>query len=395
MQLLRGVRVIDVSSYIFGPAAAAVLAHWGADVIKVESPGMPDPMRGAGPAGPTATFHHYNRGKRAIAVNLTTEAGQAVLRRLVRDVDVFVTNHLPRTRAKLHIDVADVHAWNPRIVYARASGQGPLGPDAEQGAYDITSWWARGSLAAETMRVAGAEWPTFLVGHGDGMSGLVLAGGICAALLHRERTGTARVVDGSLLGTAAWFNAPSIISSMTDGTWPDGRGPRDGNPPGANLYRTQDGRFLQLMMMGNRDADWADLCDRLGHPELGGDPRFATASARSANRTVAVRVLDEIFASRSAADWGKLLGHGRTVWALVQHANELPHDPQVIANGFIQQVDTDRGPTPVISPAVMFDEDAGQSTRAPGFGEHTDEVLHEIGFSDAEVAAFRAADDVA
>lgn len=396
MQLLRGMRVVDVSSYIFGPAAAAVLAHWGADVIKVESPEMPDPMRGGGSLpSPPAQFHHYNRGKRAIAVSLTTEAGRAVLERLTRDADVFLTNYLPRTRAKLHIDVADVHAWNPRIVYARASGQGPLGPDAEQGAYDITSWWARGSLAAETMRVSGAEWPTFLVGHGDGISGLVLAGGICAALLHRERTGAGKVVDGSLLGTAAWFNAPSILSTMTDGHWPDGRGPREGNPPGMNVYRTQDGRFLQLMMLGDRDADWADLCTRLGRPELGADPRFATASARSANKAAAVRVLDEIFALRTAADWNARLGHGKTVWAPVQTADEIPHDPQVIANGFIQHVDTDLGPTPTISPAVMFDEDAGQSQRAPGFGEHTDKVLNEIGFSDAEVAALRAAGDVA
>ena len=217
MRILEGIKVIDVTAWAFVPAAGGVMAHWGADVIKVESPGGPDPMRLMGgslePGCSSAMFKHYSRGKRSIAIDLATPEGQALLYKLVADADVFLTSYLAPTRRKLKIDVDDIRKVNPNIIYARGSGQGPKGPDADRPGYDQLSWWNRGSLAQTAMDLSGEAWPTAMVGHGDGMAGLAFAGGICAALLHRERTGEATVVDASLMGSAVWFNGSPACTS--------------------------------------------------------------------------------------------------------------------------------------------------------------------------------------
>ncbi len=228
MDVLKGIRVIDLTMWAFVPSAGGVLAHWGADVIKVEGPHSPDPMRLLGgslaPGDQSFYFKHYSRGKRAIALDLASEEGREALYRLVDTADVFLTSFLPETRRKLKIDVDDIRARKPDIVYARGTGQGPQGPEAERGGYDGATWWCRGSLAWSTMQVTGIEFPSGMIGHGDGMSGMTLAGGICAALLKRALTGETSVVDGSLLGTAIWFNGPALIQRQFSDT-----------PPGAGL----------------------------------------------------------------------------------------------------------------------------------------------------------------
>jgi crotonobetainyl-CoA:carnitine CoA-transferase CaiB-like acyl-CoA transferase len=396
VDLLEGIRVVDTSAYIFGPASAAILAHWGASVIKVESAPGGDPIRGSlDPARQSVTFHHYNRGKRGIAINLGTEAGRSLLYRLVADADVFITSQLTGTRKKLRIDVDDIRAVNPRIIYARATGQGPRGPHAERGGYDLASWWARGSLAVDAMRVSGATEPTFMVGHGDGMSGVALAGGIAAALFHRERTGVAKLVDGSLLGTALWFNAPSILSSMTGGTWPSAKVSRQERPVAMNNYKTKDGRFLQFVMLGDRDEQWADLCEHLGRPDLATDPRFATSKARTANQAAGVEILDQVFAQRTFEEWKTILSTTKAVWQPLQAPEEVHADPQTVANRFLRGIETPIGHLDVPVPPVLFDEDGGDPRRAPEFGEHTDEILAELGVGADGIADYRASGVVA
>jgi crotonobetainyl-CoA:carnitine CoA-transferase CaiB-like acyl-CoA transferase len=399
VDLLAGIRVIDTSAYVFGPAAAGVLAHWGADVIKIESPKAIDPIRrDADPSKGSISFQHYNRAKRAIALDLASSDGREILGRLVEGADVFLTSLLPASRKKLRIEVEDVRQDNPRVIYVRASGQGPLGPDAQRPGFDLATWWSRGGLVSEVMRVSGATEPTGMVGHGDGISGLALAGGICAALLHLSRTGIAKTVDASLLATALWFNAPAIIGSRAPrlpSSWPAVRVTRDELSAGTNAYRTKDGRFIQVVMFVDRDDHWRDLCERVSGPELAADPRFASSRLRTENRAAAVAALDEAFARRTFEQCKTALAAATVAWSPVQLPGEIADDPQVIANGFIHEVDTPIGPLSLPIPALMFDEDGGRPARAPDFAQHTDEVLSEVGFSADDLARYRLAGVIA
>lgn len=410
MDILKGIKVIDVTAWAFVPSAGGVLAHWGADVIKVESPNAPDPMRTMGgtlePGGSSIQFKHYSRGKRSIAINLATQEGRELLYRLVEDADVFLTSYLAPTRRKLGIDVEDIRKINPNIIYARGSGHGPKGPDADRPGYDALSWWSRGSLNQTAMDLTGLEWPTQgMVGHGDGMSGLAFAGGICAALLNRERGGEPKVVDSSLLGTAVWFNGLAILGTMPSMGRQEPRKIErpplpEGFPPDfvsatRALYQTSDYRFLYLLFLGDDNRDFVDLCERIGRAELGSDPRFADAKARSANSMELIAIFEEIFASRTLDEWKQALAEARGAWTMIQTPEEMPQDPQVIANGYLRHVDYPDGGLDVPAPAVMFDEEAGVPPRAPDFAEHTGQILAELGCDEAEAERLRQAGVVA
>jgi len=404
MDILKGIKVIDVTAYAFVPSAGGVLAHWGADVIKVESPHAPDPMRFIGgtaePGKSSKTFKHYSRGKRSIAINLASDDGRELLYRLVKDADVFLTSYLAPTRKKLGIDVENIRKINPDIIYARGSGHGPLGPDADRPGYDALSWWSRGSLSQSAMDMAKLEWPMMgMVGHGDGMSGLVFAGGICAALLNRAMTGKARVVDSSLMGTAVWFNSLEIMQVHGVPQRPEPhkveRPPIPKNvPPGMisalrSIYQTGDFRFLYLLFLGDDNRDYADLCQRIDRPELASDERFVDAKRRAANSAELTSILEDVFASRSLEEWKVALAQARGAWTVVQSPQEILDDPQTIANGYMREVQYPDGGLMVPVPAMQFDEDAGDPPRAPDFAEHTDQIMAEMGCGEDEIARLR------
>jgi crotonobetainyl-CoA:carnitine CoA-transferase CaiB-like acyl-CoA transferase len=408
MDILQGIKVVDVTAWAFVPSAGGVMAHWGADVIKVESPNAPDPMRTMGgslePGLSSPTFRHYSRGKRSIAIDLARPEGQALLYRLVKDADVFLTSYLAPTRRKLKIDIDDIRAVNPDIIYARGSGHGPKGPDCDRPGYDALSWWYRGGLGQSAMDLIGETWPPTMIGHGDGMSGMAFAGGICAALLHRARTGEAKLVDASLLGTAVWFNGTAILQAQrapVQRTHPKAeRKLPPGAPPGMitatrSIYQTGDGRFLNLLFLGDDDRDFADLAQRIDRPELASDERFVGAGARNRNSAVLLAILEEVFASRPLAHWTQALAAARGAWAPVQTPEEVIADPQTAANGFLREVAYPDGPLKVPAPPILFDEESGEAPRAPDFAEHTDQILQELGCTAADIAGFRQAGVVA
>jgi crotonobetainyl-CoA:carnitine CoA-transferase CaiB-like acyl-CoA transferase len=350
----------------------------------------------ADPGGASWLFKHYSRGKRAITLDLTAPEGLEALYRLIETADVFLTSYLAPTRKKLKIDVDDLRARNPQIIYARGSGQGPLGPEADRGGFDDASWSCRGSLADTTMKATGTDVMPGAIGHGDGMSGMTLVSGICAALARRARTGVPTVVDASLLGTAIWFNGPAIIESKRGGSSMFGMGPpRHERLANTNNYRTRDGRFIVLSMLGDYDTEWSDLCAHLGHPELATDPRFSTSAARATNRAAAVDLLDEIFVQRTYEEWKRILVTTKGVWGPVQTAREIHDDPQTIANGFVRDVQDVDGPLALPVPPILFDEEGGDPPRAPDFGEHSDEVMAELGYDAAEIARYRSAGIIA
>jgi len=400
---LHGIRVLEVASWTFVPAAGAVLSDWGADVLKIEHPETGDPQRGlitSGllPGGPNAVnfiMEQPNRGKRSVAIDIHTDGGRELLYRLAETSDVFLTSFRKEACVRLKIDVDDIRARNPNIVYARGSGQGVRGPEAERGGYDGASYFARGGVA-DALTPAGADWPIApTAAFGDLPGGMTIAGGIAAALLRRERTGVASVVDVSLLGLAMWTMSPGIIASELYGFTSMPRGRRESNSnPIVGMYRTADGRFISLIMLES-DRYWADLCAHVGRPELADDPRFADSVARADNRGECTAVLDEIFASRTLEEWRVALATTKGVWAPVQNAAELHTDVQALANGYLRRVDFGDGrEVTLVANPVQFDGVSPDLTPCPGHGEHTDEVLAELGLDEDTIMAHKIAGDI-
>src|SRR2546426_3073832 len=325
-QVLKGVRVIEVAQWWFVPSAGAVLADWGADVIKIEHPIAGDPQRALVTSGyfpPTGgvnfMMEQSNRGKRSIGIDLAHPQGLSVLHRLLEDADVFLTNFLPAARRRLKIDVEDVRSINPRIIYARGHGQGVRGPDAERGGYDAASFWSRGGIA-HALTPPGAAAPIMQrAAFGDSAGGMTIAGGVAAALFRRERTGVASIVDISLLATALWILAPDIVFAKLVGTEMPASDRTQAANPIVNSYRTKDGRWLFLNML-QPDRYWADLCRHLDRPDLVTDARFADGRARFEHRVDCVRELEGIFASRTLDEWREKLAHVEGVWAPMQAA---------------------------------------------------------------------------
>ncbi|ULE34483.1 CaiB/BaiF CoA transferase family protein [Mycobacterium sp. IDR2000157661] len=385
--MLNGVRVLEVAAWTFVPSAGAVLAEWGAEVIKVEPRNGGDPQRGLvtmgivdeGGGSVNYMIEIPNRGKKSIGVDLSTPGGQDVVRELAKQSDVFLTSYLPERRKKFHIDVDDIRAVNPSIVYVRGSGHGPKGPDADKPGYDGVSYWARGGIAT-MLTEDGDELVRSRPAFGDLLGGMTIAGGIAAALYKKATTGQGSVVDVSLLGLAAWNLSPDVaVSQIHGGTSIPKFGHADAPNPLVGTYRTKDGRYVQLMML-QLDKFYPEAMRVIGLPELIDDPRFADPASRFENRVALIALLDEAFAKRTVAEWRTTLAALSGAWGIVQTPAELCEDPAVTANGYIAHTETVNG-VPFSLPAnpVQFDEQPVTPVGAPEHGQHTEEVLMAAG----------------
>jgi crotonobetainyl-CoA:carnitine CoA-transferase CaiB-like acyl-CoA transferase len=393
--VFAGVRVVEVAQWVFVPVAGALLADWGADVVRVDRP-EGDPYRGLATQGIGADHRGVNlsvalanRGKRSIALDLRTEAGTEVLHRLLERADVLLTSLRPGALDRLGLGAEAVRERYPALVYARGHGYGVRGPDADRPGYDASAFWARGGVG-HVLSPPDREHPIAQRGAiGDRNGGMALAFGIAGALLRRARTGQGAVVDVSLLATAMWTLSSDLLAAL-QGAAPRaaaGRGPMV-NPLVAG-YRTRDGRHIQLVFLES-DRYWRPFCELVGRPDLADDPRFADHAARGRHATELVAALDEVFAGRGFEEWKALLAGIDAPWAPVQAVEELLDDPQVAANGYLGDVpgDGDGGPgyrLPRVP--VQFDERPPDLRRAPEHGEHTEAVLLDLGYSWDDIAA--------
>jgi len=384
---MEGVRILEVAEHTFVPAASALLSDWGADVIKIEHVERGDAMRGLGstgvlniPSDVHVLLEHSNRGKRSLALDLTSPDGLDVLYKLAATSDVFLTNKLPSVREKLRIGIDQIRAANPQIIYVSGTGQGERGPDADKGSYDSLAFWCRASIASALTRPEyGHVAPPPGPGFGDSIGGMTIAGGIMGALFHRERTGEATTVDVSLFSTGLWAQGQTIALSLLAGQpWAPPAGAVRMNPLTRN-YQTEDGRWIALTCL-QAGKYWAPLCLVIGRPELATDSRFADHESLLSNSIEAMTVLSEVFAARPLAEWRKVLDGFVGQWAVVQDSLEAAIDPQSEANGYIQECRTAAGtPFKLVAPPVQYGGQPAVPKRGPEFNEHGDAILGELG----------------
>jgi crotonobetainyl-CoA:carnitine CoA-transferase CaiB-like acyl-CoA transferase len=396
---MEGVRVLEVAQFTFVPAAGAVLADWGADVIKVEHAVTGDAQRGLVQVLGLDAFSKGssfvpimegpNRGKRSIGLALEKPEAREILLELARSSDVFLTNFLPAARSKLGIDLEDIRAVNPDIVYVRGSGFGQRGPEGTKGGYDSTAFWARGGSAdgvtpgnSEVL----LEMPSGA--YGDSLGGLTIAGGIAAALYKRTVTGETSVVDVSLLGVGAWATQFSTnLALMTGGPLPKKVPSKIGAPknPLVGAYRTADDRWLMLTML-QPGRYWPEFTRVVGRPELAEDERFDSAEKLMANAPAAGALVAEILRGRSLEEWVAAFEGMEGQWAIAQNAWEVANDVSLRANGLISPLtDADGVERELVTNPVQFDETPVTLTRAPQFAEHTDDIVRELGRTDEQL----------
>jgi crotonobetainyl-CoA:carnitine CoA-transferase CaiB-like acyl-CoA transferase len=389
---LEGVRVVEVANWTFVPAAGAVLADLGADVIKVEAP-TGDPQRALtnllnlSDDGPNPFLEVPNRGKRSFTADLSLEGGREALARVLASADVFLTSNLAPIRRRLHIEVEDIRAANPQIIYVRGTGWGAHGPMADVGGYDVACGWATSGMAYK-MSVGGdplTQPPAFF----DLQGANTIAGAVGMALFKRERTGETSVIDVSLMHVGMWALSPDITGSPFSGA--TGLGDRTQAPnPVVNTYRTSDDRWLYLVLL-QAARFWAELCTLLGCPELIEDERFVDDAARYTNRVACVAALDAVFGSKTLDEVHELLDGFHGVWAPVLRPSEIPVHPQVEPNGFFPVITPQSGSPFNLVPAPMRFDDVPTVPRgaAPELGQHTEEILLETGLDWDEISQLR------
>jgi crotonobetainyl-CoA:carnitine CoA-transferase CaiB-like acyl-CoA transferase len=400
MRPLEGVKIVEVAMWAFVPAAGGVLSDMGAQVLKIEPPDG-DPLRGLVTGGSepgrdqgfTLSWENYNRGKRSITLDLRQAAGAEVLYRLVKDADVFLTNLLPRARQRMKIDIDDLRAVNPNLIYAVGSGSGRRGPHADKGGFDAITFWARGGVAS-SVTPEELDYPVGMPGaaFGDCTSAAILAGGVAAAIAQRAMTGHAAIVDASLLNSAMWVMQRGITQTTLEGTerLPPQSRKKVYNPLN-HSYRTSDGRFLTLNMLKSQRY-WPGLCEVIGRPDLVADPRFSTDADRVRNGLDCVAELQAVFATKTLAEWREVLARQDGQWDVVQYVGELKDDPQVGANGYMQVVDYGEGRSlKMVSAPLQFDGAPLPVRRAPDLGAHSEEVLAELGYDDEAIIELKIA----
>lgn len=390
-QVMKGVKVLEVAQFTYVPAAGAILADWGADVIKIEHPVRGDTQRGfvrmgGADVNPRRSpfVEHPNRGKRSVGVDISTPEGMEVIYELAKTADVFLTNYRPSQRQRMKFDLEHIRAVNPNIIYARGSAYGDKGPERDFGGFDGTAFWNRSGIAkAMTPKELSGPLSQGIPAFGDSIGAMFIAGGISAALFHRERTGEALELDVSLLSTACWAAGTSIDMALDGTEFPGNQMPRSGGNPGNPLmgnFTTSDDETINLCTL-TPGPHIRSFFEHIGRPELADDERFSTVEALMQNWEPASEIIVEAFAAKPFDYWREHLKTYSGQWTPVLSLAQIAEDEQALANDLVFEVEAADGGDPIklVRGPVQFNHEPVETTRAPEASEHTELVLMEMG----------------
>jgi crotonobetainyl-CoA:carnitine CoA-transferase CaiB-like acyl-CoA transferase len=396
--VFSGVRVVELAQFVFVPAAGALLADQGAEVIHIEPPGSGDPYRtlriadGRSTKSANLAMEQNNRGKKSVCIDLKSKAGRGIFLRLIETADVFLTSLRPRAIAALDLGVEALRERNAGLIYVRGNGVGFEGKEVNKAGYDASAFWARGGFA-HVLRPAGVDAPLRpRPALGDHASSVAVAYGIAAALFKRARTGEPSVVDISLLASAMWILSADVVLSQMQAPQQMAATNNEARFPLTRAYRTRDGRHIQLMFL-DPERYWQPLCRNIGRDDLLQDPRFVSAERRVENGGYLTTEIADTIAKRDWEDWRPIFEAWDAPWELVKTIHEVAADPQAAANGYLFDVEVSDGTRiKLASGPVGFDSVSAPVAprRAPLLAEHTVEILTGLGLAPAELERLRA-----
>jgi crotonobetainyl-CoA:carnitine CoA-transferase CaiB-like acyl-CoA transferase len=382
--ILEGIKVLSMGQIVAIPAASSTMADWGADVIKLE-PLTGEMHRGLRRAQGIATgeinwvMQVLNRNKKAIAIDLAQEPGREIVYKLIRDTDVFMCNYKRSSVKKLGLDYETLRRINPALIYAFVSGYGAAGPDRDERGYDFTAGWARSGMM-HLIGEPGTPPAPQRVGMIDSTAGAHIVSAVCAALLQKEKTGEGQEIEVSLYHTAVWSLAVDIQGAL-GGNEPVKHDRTKAQNPVWNSYRTKDDRWFWLAML-QADPAWPGFCRAIERPELEKDPRFSDLEARKDNCEELIRIIDEVLATKTMAEWEACFKENNCIYGKVQTPMEVVADPQALANDFFVEVEhPGAGKIRLITTPVQFvNNPALLKATCPELGQHNEEILLELGY---------------
>lgn len=395
---LQGVKVVEFGHFLLVPIATAILADLGADVIKVEKPQggeaarFPIPVENVSPPDdlPLLWFHEFNRGKRGVALDVTKEEGRKILYKLVEKADVFATNFDPRVVERVKADYDTLSKLNPRLIYCQCTGYGTVGPDSDKPGFDYAAFWARSGIMDRVSQPDNPPTPQ-RPGLGDNLCSVAIAGAIGTALFVRERTGVGQKVELNLYQFGVWGMMFDTIAALHMGEQIRQTDRRNVSNALWNTYQTKDGRWV-IFVMPQSDRWWPQFCQAMGKPEWEKDARFDTHMKRMQQNLTMIPMVDEIMASKTAAEWEEIIKQYGLVGATIRTPLEVVKDPHAWENEFFGEIEHPNGVRMKFlqTPIKFSKTPASVRSVGPELGQHTEEILLELDYSWDDIAELKS-----
>lgn len=395
---LEGVKVIEVGGAAAMPLSGMLMASWGAEVIHVEPPGGEGDLARMMSHRLSAwtqyseinyIWEHLDRNKKSICINLKTDEGQTIVKKLCEGADVFLNNFRPYEMEKFNLTYEAISKLNPKIIYANLTGYGTCGPEKNSGGYDSVAFWARSGVM-DLMHDQDSAPNISRSAYGDSIASLSLLGGIMAALYIRERTGIGQKVEVSLYNTAVWVLGLDIAGCLITGKEALRPQRKTMSNPIRNLYPTKDNRWIMLGMT-NAQHYWPEFCKAIERPDLENHPKFATFDDRQKNSAELVKIIEEIFIARTYQQWAEKLKKYKLIWSPVTTPIEVVNDEQAIANDFFVKWDHPKyGSIKVLNNPIKLSKTPAEiKCKAPDLGEHTEEILKQLNYTNVEISKIK------